>query len=80
MQLDAIGVGGRYKLTKLSAGGIVLGTWEFDNLITDHGMDNFASYHQSAGDWTKYVILGGGSADPDVTNPNIDAYLANQTS
>lgn len=69
------GVSGRYILRKYSKGGILLGEWDFDNLITDHGMDNFADYNEAADNWTKYVILGAGSADPDVTNPNIDAYL-----
>jgi hypothetical protein len=78
IHLGSTGIGGRYKLTKLSAGGIVLGEWEFDNLITDYGMDNFANYHSDARNWTDYVILGGGSRDPDVTNPNIDAFLASR--
>jgi hypothetical protein len=69
---DSVGVRGRYKLTKLSAGGIVLGEWEFDNLVTNYGMDRLGS----GGKVTDYCVLGGGSRDPDITNPNIDAFLA----
>lgn len=66
-------VSSQINLTRFDADGKVNGEWHTHNLITNLGMDNF---NLAASVWDDWVILGGGSADPDITNPNISAFLA----
>lgn len=59
-------------------GGILLKEYEFDNLITDYGMDAFFTNAQNIPD---YCVVGSGAGSsppgydfPDHTNPNIGAF------
>lgn len=67
-----IEVSGHYKLEVRKSNGEIRQTLEFDNLITDIGLDRMGDY----ADWFAYCQVGSGSTTPSVGDTALVAWIA----
>lgn len=76
---QSVGLSGHFNIKKFSRRGILLGEWDFDNLITNNGMNILVGDRGTAGGAEKindYCSVGTGSTDPAFGDTTLDVFFA----
>ena len=70
---QSVGMAGHFTIKKFnSESGEQVGEWDFDNLITNHGLDRIGT----SGDWFDYCYVGSGKDVPAFTDNTLQNQIA----